>query len=113
MQFHSHRRLAAAALCVGFAAALAACGSSKSNTKTSSGSNAAATTTGSAGKSITIAGVTFDNTDPYFISMKCGAQAEAKRLGVSLNWQPSSTPDVSSELTTLNSVAATSPNAVI
>lgn len=62
---------------------------------------------------LTIAGVTFDNTDPYFISMDCGAKAEAKQLGVTLKWQPSPQPDVASELTTFNSVAITHPNAMI
>jgi len=112
MQSRSRRRLTAAALSIGCAAALGACGASSKSTS-SAGTSSAAAATGGASKHITIAGVTFDNTDPYFISMECGAQAEAKQLGVTLNWQPSPKPDVPSELTTLSSVAVTNPSAVI
>jgi ribose transport system substrate-binding protein len=108
MKPRSGRWMHAAALGVGCAIAVGACGGSSGSSNSSSSSNAATSS-----KQLTIAGVTFDNTDPYFISMKCGAQAEAKTLGVTLNWQPSEQPDVSSELTTFNSVAVTNPDGMI
>jgi ribose transport system substrate-binding protein len=45
--------------------------------------------------------------------MRCGAQSEAKKLGVSLNWQAAATPDVSAVLTTLNSATITKPDGVV
>jgi ABC-type sugar transport system substrate-binding protein len=111
MQSYSRRFVTAAAACVGCAIALGACGSSKTTSTSDTARSSAATAP--TPKNLTIAGVTFDDTDPYFISMKCGAQAEAKSLGVTLNWQPSAQPDVSSELTTLNSVATSNPSGVI
>lgn len=112
------RRIKLTAACIVCAAAIGACGSSSSSSTSSGGSSATSSTgttaaASSASKALTLAGVTFDNTDPYFISMKCGALSEAKSLGVSVNWQPSSTPDVASELTTLNSVTTTNPDGVI
>lgn len=68
---------------------------------------------GAAGKHLTIGGVVFNPADPYWISMKCGAQTEAQQLGVSLKWQASPTPEVAPEATALSSVEVTNPNAVM
>jgi len=61
-----------------------------------------------------IAGVVAQTPDPYFVSMKCGALAAAKKLGgVKLSWQGPVQPSVSQQITALNSVAVTKPDGVI
>ena len=61
-----------------------------------------------------IAGVVAQTPDPYFVSMKCGALAAAKKLGgVSLTWQGPVQPSVSQQITALGSVAVTKPDGVI
>jgi ribose transport system substrate-binding protein len=72
-------RLVAAA--VSLAAILSAC---------SSGGTPGAGGGGSSG-SINLAGVISDATDPYWITVMCGGTAEAKKLGVQLNWYRATT----------------------
>lgn len=61
-----------------------------------------------------IAGVVAQTPDPYFVSMKCGALAAAKKLGgVTLSWQGPVQPSVSQQITALGSVAVTKPDGVI
>ncbi len=62
-----------------------------------------------------ITGVVAQATDPYFISMKCGAQAAIKDMGggVSLSWQGPVQPSVAQEITALGAVASTKPDGVI
>lgn len=68
------------------ALALAACGSVATSSSSSSvgGSTATASGTANSGSSsnITIAGVYGDTTDPFWITLGCGAQEEAAKLGV-------------------------------
>lgn len=67
-----------------------------------------------AGSKLRIAGVVAQTPDPYFVSMKCGALAAAKKLGnVSLSWQGPVQPSVPQQITALNSVAVTKPDGVI
>jgi ribose transport system substrate-binding protein len=104
-------RSAAGMLCVlacGCAALISACGSGSSKSSSSSASSSGRATT-----QLTIGGVVFNPADPYWISMKCGAQSVAHKLGVSLNWQASPTPDVGPETSALNSVAVTNPNGIL
>lgn len=61
-----------------------------------------------------IAGVVAQTPDPYFVSMKCGALAAAKKLGnVKLSWQGPVQPSVSQQVTALGSVAVTKPDGII
>jgi ribose transport system substrate-binding protein len=96
--------------------ALAAC--SSSTTTTTAGSSAAATTAGSsaaatASKPIHITlvlGVTgFD----YYTTLACGAQAEAKKLGVSLTTQGASTFSPSAQIPIVDALTAAHPDAAI
>lgn len=89
-------------------AVLSACGSGSTTT-----SSAGTSSSGGNSSHLTVAGVVFNPADPYWISMKCGAQSAAKQLGVSLNWQASPTPEVGPETTALNSVEVTSPNGIL
>jgi ribose transport system substrate-binding protein len=105
-----HGRRGTAALAIGLAAsaiAVAACGSS--NKSSSSGSSS-----GSGGgkhyKMTLIAGV---KGDQFYITMNCGAQAEAKKLGVSLNFQGPDQFSPSLQTPVVNAVAAKKPDAVL
>lgn len=61
---------------------------------------------------IRVAGVYAVGSDPYWHSLKCGAQAAAKSLGVSLTMQGPATADVPQEVSTMNSLAVTKPDAM-
>jgi ribose transport system substrate-binding protein len=61
---------------------------------------------------IRVAGVYAVGSDPYWHSLKCGAQAAANSLGVSLTMEGPATADVPQEVSTMNSLAVTKPNAM-
>jgi ribose transport system substrate-binding protein len=96
-----------AILTVGLTAAtltVAACGSSSSSS--SSGSSGG----GKHYKMTLIAGV---KGDEFYITMNCGAQAKAKELGVSLDFQGPDQFDPSLQTPIVNAVAAKKPDAVL
>ena len=67
-----------------------------------------------ASSKLKIAGVVAQTPDPYFVSMRCGALAAAKKLGnVTLSWQGPVQPSVPQQITALGAVAATKPDGVI
>ncbi len=70
---------------------------------------------GAAPAPLRITGVVAQVTDPYFISMKCGALAAIKDMGggVTLSWQGPVQPSVPQEIGALGAVASTKPNGVI
>ena len=90
------RRAIVAVAAVGAAAALAACGSSG----------------GGGGKKdlALIAGV---KGDEFYITMKCGAQAEAAKKGVNLSFQGPDQFDASLQTPIVNAVAAKKPDAIL
>jgi ribose transport system substrate-binding protein len=97
--------VALAVLCSALALVVAACGSDDSS---SSGS-------GSSGgkknyKMTLIAGV---KGDEFYITMNCGAQAEAKKLGVTLDFQGPDEFDAAQQTPIVNAVAAKKPDAVL
>ena len=113
MRFMPHRRrgragVLAALLACG-ALAVAACGGSDNGGSTSSTSSG-----GSAAKKkynmTLIAGV---KGDEFYITMNCGAQAEAKKLGVNLNFQGPDKFDPAQQTPIVNAVAAKKPDAVL
>jgi len=57
-----------------------------------------------------IAGTTNDN---FYVTMNCGAKAEAKKLGVSYSFTGPSKFDASQQIPIVNSVTAKHPNAVL
>jgi ribose transport system substrate-binding protein len=98
------------AICVAaLAFGVAACGSDDSSSSTSS-----ASTSGSSSKKnykmTLIAGV---KGDEFYITMNCGAQAKAKELGVSLDFQGPDKFDASLQTPVVNAVAAKKPDAVL
>jgi ribose transport system substrate-binding protein len=99
-------------LAIGFAAAatVAACGSSNnSNSSGNSGSSASS----SGGKKYNMTLIAGVKGDQFYITMNCGAQAEAKKLGVSLNFQGPDQFDPSLQTPIVNAVAAKKPDAVL
>jgi len=83
-------------------AATAGCSkSSNSNTSSGSGSNDLS------GKTVEL--ITGVKDDPFYITMTCGAQAEAQKLGVKFKSDGSAQWDVSAQRPIIDSVAATKP----
>ena len=66
-------------------------------------------------KSYELAFVNSNTSDPYFVSMACGVQAEAKRLGATVQVQGPATasPDATKQLAVLNAVIARKPDAIL
>jgi ribose transport system substrate-binding protein len=97
-------QLTLAVLAAGLALVVAACGDDDSGGGGSS----------SGGKKnykmTLIAGV---KGDEFYITMNCGAQAEAKKLGVSLDFQGPDEFDASQQTPIVNAVAAKKPDAVL
>ena len=109
------RMLAGVAL-VAIAFALAACGSSDDDSS-SSGSTGASGSSGSSsgdggGKKYKLALVTNEESS-FYITLNAGAQAEAERLGVEVDWSAPRTPDLPSQTATLQSVLAKRPDGVL
>src|SRR3954464_3339106 len=103
---HIHRPravLVAAVLASALALVVAACGSDDSGGGSSSGGKKTY-------KMTLIAGV---KGDEFYITMNCGAQAEAKKLGVKLDFQGPDEFDASQQTPIVNAVAAKKPDAVL
>src|SRR4051794_3140038 len=93
-----------AVLAAGLALVVAACGSDDSG---GGGSSSGGKKTY---KMTLIAGV---KGDEFYITMNCGAQAEAKKLGVKLDFQGPDEFDASQQTPIVNAVAAKKPDAVL
>jgi ribose transport system substrate-binding protein len=63
--------------------------------------------------SYSIALVTGDNHDPFYVTMNQGAQAMAKKLGVKVNWQGPATFEAAPQITILDAVLASKPNFLV
>jgi ribose transport system substrate-binding protein len=96
----------AAALAVG----VVACGSDNSSSSSSGGSSASSSGGGKHYKMTLIAGV---KGDEFYLTMNCGAQAEAKAKGVTLDFQGPDQFSASQQTPVVNSVAAKKPDAVL
>src|SRR5256885_10198385 len=105
------RRIWIAAACAAILAlGVAACGSDNSSTSSGSSSSSSSSSAKKNYKMTLIAGV---KGDEFYITMNCGAQAEAKKLGVSLNFQSPDQFDPSLQTPIVNAVAAKKPDAVL
>src|SRR5919197_5527705 len=104
------RRTGFAAACAAILAlAVAACGSDN-NSSTSTSGGGAGTAAKKNYKMTLIAGV---KGDEFYITMNCGAQAKAKELGVTLDFQGPDKFDPSLQTPVVNAVAAKKPDAVL
>src|SRR3954464_11573903 len=103
---HIHRPravLVAAVLASALALVVAACGSDDSGGGGSS----------SAKKSYDMTLIAGVRGDEFYITMNCGAQTEAKKLGVSLNFQGPTEFAADQQTPIVNAVAAKKPDAVL
>jgi ribose transport system substrate-binding protein len=96
------------AAALGVAAAALAVGACGSSNKSSGGSSSSGG--GKNYKMTLIAGV---KGDQFYITMNCGAQAEAKKLGVSLDFQGPDQFSPNLQTPVVNAVAAKKPDAVL
>jgi ribose transport system substrate-binding protein len=106
MRFTTPRRKPAV-LAVGLAGlclTVAACGGDDSSSSSSGSSG------GGTKKMTLVAGV---KGDEFYITMNCGAQAEAKKLGVSLDFQGPDQFDPTLQTPIVNAVAAKKPDALL
>jgi ABC-type sugar transport system substrate-binding protein len=99
----------AAAITAGLAVALTATACSTAASTTGSSS-----TTSSSGGKLTIAAVGGLASDPFWITMACGATQEAKALGVTLDWKSTPTAaDATANQQNVNALLLSSPNGFI
>jgi ribose transport system substrate-binding protein len=104
MSISSRPRLALAVLCSALALVVAACGDDEE------GGGGSASGGKKSYKMTLIAGV---KGDEFYITMNCGAQAKAKELGVTLDFQGPQEFDAAQQTPIVNAVAAKKPDAVL
>jgi ABC-type sugar transport system substrate-binding protein len=105
---HSGGNRLTLAAAVSLTAVLAACSSSGSSSTSAGGSGSSA----GAASATRLAGVIANATDPYWITVMCGGTAEAKKLGISLKWFPSTTPSAQAMSQNFNAALLTKPQGV-
>ena len=112
-------RVAGIAVAAVIPMALAACSSGSSgssSSSTTSGSSApgtAASSAAAAGKSYNVELVVGTKSDDFYVTMECGAMAEAKTLGVNLTVTGPADFSAPEQAPILNAVAASKPDALI
>jgi ABC-type sugar transport system substrate-binding protein len=112
-------RVAGIAVAAVIPMALAACssGSSSSSGSSATGSSSAPSTAASsaaaAGKSYNVELVVGTKSDDFYVTMECGAMAEAKTLGVNLTVTGPADFSAPEQAPILNAVAASKPDALI
>jgi len=104
------RKWAATASVVGLAALVAACGSDNNS---SSGSSSGSSSSGSSNKNYKLTLIAGVKGDEFYITMNCGAQAEAKAKGATLDFQGPDQFDASLQTPIVNAVQAKKPDGVL
>jgi ribose transport system substrate-binding protein len=110
MQTHNRRRRRHVGVLAALVAAtllVAACGGDDG------GSTGASTTSGSSAKKFNMTLIAGVRGDEFYITMNCGAQAEARKLGVNLNFQGPNEFSADQQTPIVNAVAAKRPDAVL
>lgn len=98
-------------LVLGAVIPLALAGCSSGSASSSGSSSASGSAGGAAGKNITL--ITGVKSDPFYITMTCAAQAEAKAKGVGFTADGSAQWDVSVQRPLIDSVAAVKPSGLM
>jgi ribose transport system substrate-binding protein len=96
--------------------ALAACSSSSSSSSATTGGSSTSSSSSSpaaAGKNYNLELVVGTKSDDFYVTMECGAMAEAKALGVTLTVNGPADFSASEQAPILNAVAASKPDALI
>jgi ABC-type sugar transport system substrate-binding protein len=112
-------RVAGIAVAAVIPMALAACSSGSSSssgsstTSSSSAPGTAASSAAAAGKSYNVELVVGTKSDDFYVTMECGAMAEAKTLGVNLTVTGPADFSAPEQAPILNAVAASKPDALI
>jgi ribose transport system substrate-binding protein len=116
MTFHIHRRRVQVkgthrllAICAALALVVAACGGDDD----SGGGGSASSSGGGEKKNYNMTLVAGVKGDEFYITMNCGAQAKAKELGVTLDFQGPDKFDASLQTPIVNAVAAKKPDAML
>jgi ribose transport system substrate-binding protein len=111
---HQKRPAAATLAAIALAAAIAGCGSSSSSSSSSAaspGSSSSASSSSSANKSLAlIQGTKADN---FYVTMGCGAKAEAAKLGYSISVQGPADFAAPEQIPIVNAITAKKPAAVL
>jgi ABC-type sugar transport system substrate-binding protein len=111
-------RVAGIAVAAVIPMALAACSSGSSSSSSSSATSSSAPSTAAssaaaAGKSYNVELVVGTKSDDFYVTMECGATAEAKTLGVNLTVTGPADFSAPEQAPILNAVAASKPDALI
>ncbi|MGH3277897.1 MAG: ABC transporter substrate-binding protein [Trebonia sp.] len=97
--------------------ALAACGSSSSSSSgaaaSAGGTSSSSAPAAAAGKAYNLELVVGTKSDDFYVTMECGAKAEAKALGVNLTVNGPADFSAAEQAPILNAVAASKPDALI
>ena len=93
--------------------ALAACSSGSSSSSSSSAAASGATSSAAAGKNYNLELVVGTKSDDFYVTMECGAEAEAKALGVTLTVNGPADFSASEQAPILNAVQVSKPDALI
>jgi ribose transport system substrate-binding protein len=108
MGIRTRRALNGTIATVALAGFTVGCGSSSSSSSSTSASSG-----GGGGKHYNMSLVAGVKGDEFYITMNCGAQTEAKKLGVSLTFTGPDQFDPSLQTPVLNAVTARSPDAIL
>jgi ribose transport system substrate-binding protein len=107
-------RVAGIAVAAVIPIALAACSSSSSSSPAAStGGSSTSSSAAAAGKNYNVELVVGTKSDDFYVTMECGAMAEAKTLGVNLTVTGPADFSAPEQAPILNAVAASKPDALI
>jgi ribose transport system substrate-binding protein len=107
-------RVAGIAVAAVIPIALAACSSSSSSSPAAStGASSTSSSAAAAGKNYNVELVVGTKSDDFYVTMECGAMAEAKTLGVNLTVTGPADFSAPEQAPILNAVAASKPDALI
>jgi ABC-type sugar transport system substrate-binding protein len=95
------------------AVGLSACSSSSSSSTTSSTSTSSSTSSAASAAGKTVELIVGTKSDDFYVTMECGAEAEAAKLGVKLTVNGPADFSVSEQAPILNAVAVAKPDALI
>jgi ABC-type sugar transport system substrate-binding protein len=116
MAYRKSVRMAGVTVAAVIPIALAACSSSSSSSSAATGSSSTSGSSSSpaaAGKNYNLELVVGTKSDDFYVTMECGAQAEAKALGVNLTVTGPADFSATEQAPILNAVAASKPDALI
>jgi ribose transport system substrate-binding protein len=115
MAYRKSARVAGITVAAVIPIVLAACssGSSSTGSSTSTGGGSSSSSAAAAGAGKNVELVVGTKSDDFYVTMECGAQAEAKALGVNLTVNGPADFSASEQAPILNAVAASKPDALI